>query len=50
MELNNKDLISINDISPEEIRENWSGITSLDNPKSLNNIAESFGYISSILV
>ena len=37
------------EVTPEEVRENWSAITALENPKSLNSIVESFGYISSLM-
>lgn len=37
------------EISPEDIRDNWQKISSIDNPRILNSIAESFGYISPLL-
>lgn len=37
------------EITPEEIRENWERITSLENSRTLGSIAETFGYISSLL-
>ena len=37
------------DISVEEIKENWEKIQSLEDPKPINNIGESFGYIAKLL-
>ncbi len=37
------------EITVEEIRENWEKITSLENSRTLGSLAESFGYISSLL-
>jgi NAD(P)-dependent dehydrogenase (short-subunit alcohol dehydrogenase family) len=37
------------EITPEEIRENWERITSLDNSRTLGSVAETFGYISSLV-
>jgi NAD(P)-dependent dehydrogenase (short-subunit alcohol dehydrogenase family) len=37
------------DISAEEIKEHWDKITGLENPKFLNNVSESFGYLSPLL-
>jgi hypothetical protein len=37
------------EITPEEISENWERITSLDNSRTLGSVAETFGYISSLL-
>lgn len=33
------------DISPEEVRQNWKSIISLDDPKALDSIVETFSYI-----
>jgi NAD(P)-dependent dehydrogenase (short-subunit alcohol dehydrogenase family) len=37
------------EITAEEIRENWERITSLDNSRTVGSVAETFGYISSLL-
>jgi NAD(P)-dependent dehydrogenase (short-subunit alcohol dehydrogenase family) len=37
------------EITAEEIRENWSGITSLDSAKPLANVTESFGFLGPLL-
>jgi NAD(P)-dependent dehydrogenase (short-subunit alcohol dehydrogenase family) len=34
------------DITPEQIRENWGKITSMDNAEILNNLTESFKFLS----
>lgn len=35
-------------ISPEEIKDNWEKIINLDNAKILNNIGETFGYMTNL--